>query len=238
MTDALLYQTGRRVSDLVRHVYDRTTVKHARSVVEYGQQLMSIKVLVNDISRSAEERLDDIGKLLEDLSDKPPTSHAASVCETLTDDHHRIRNLLVPLRELELSGREAEPSLQQLELLSSLHDRGVTELPSDCEVPVSASWRRPAGTSTTHKMLIVSRTPLSSGPAMAGSMMWISGSRRSPPGLSRTAATTARSAWARRRSMRGNSCFDICSMPISRYRQADKYIRTFARQTAACQHIC
>ncbi|WP_155416567.1 hypothetical protein [Burkholderia vietnamiensis] len=40
LTDALLYQTGRRVSDLVRHVYDRTTVKHARSAVEYGQQLM------------------------------------------------------------------------------------------------------------------------------------------------------------------------------------------------------
>ncbi|HDR9151731.1 hypothetical protein [Burkholderia vietnamiensis] len=50
--------------------------------------------------------------MLEDLSDKPPTSHAASVRETLADDHHRIRNLLVPLRELELSGREAEPSLR------------------------------------------------------------------------------------------------------------------------------
>ncbi|WP_124489692.1 MULTISPECIES: hypothetical protein [unclassified Burkholderia] len=93
------------------------------------------------MARPAEELLAEIGKLLEDLSDKPPTSHGASVCETLTDDHHRIRNLLVPLRELELSGRVAEPSLRQLELLSRLHDSGATELPADCEVPVCASWR-------------------------------------------------------------------------------------------------
>nr|WP_232440939.1 hypothetical protein [Burkholderia ubonensis] len=141
LTDALLYQTGRRVSDLVRHAYDRTTVKQARSAVEYRQQLISIKALVEDANHSAEERLIEIGKLLEDLSDKPPTSHAASVRETLTDDHHRIRNLLVPMRELQLSGREAESSLRQLELLSTLHDRGATELPADCEVPISASWR-------------------------------------------------------------------------------------------------
>ncbi|WP_175795890.1 Tn3 family transposase [Burkholderia anthina] len=141
LTDALLYQTGRRVSDLVRHAYDRTTFKQARSAVEYRQQLILIKTLVDDTRRSAAERLTEIGKLLEDLSDKPPTSHAASVRETLTDDHHRIRNLLVPLRELELSGRDTESSLRQLKILSLLHDRGATELPVDCEVPVSTSWR-------------------------------------------------------------------------------------------------
>lgn len=141
LTDALLYQTGRRVSDLVRQAYDRTTVRQARSAVEYRQQLIAIKVLVNDTRRSAEERLADIGKLLVDLPDKPSASHAASVRETLTDDHHRIRNLLVPLRELEFAGRDAEPCLKQLELIGALHNSGATELPADCDVPVSASWR-------------------------------------------------------------------------------------------------
>ncbi|MDN7535659.1 hypothetical protein QZM30_37200 [Burkholderia orbicola] len=84
LTDAQLYQTGRRVSDLVRHAYDRTTVKQARSAVEYRQQLIAIKALVDDTSRPAPDRLTEIGKLLVDLSDKPPTSHAASVRETLT----------------------------------------------------------------------------------------------------------------------------------------------------------
>ena len=141
LTDSLLYQTGRRVCDLVRHAYDRTKTKQARSAVEYRQQLIAIKALVHDTGRPAEERLADIGKLLEDLSEKPPASHAASVRETLTDDHHRIRNLLSPLRELAFAGREAEPSLRQLELIGQLHDSGATELPRDCDVPVSASWR-------------------------------------------------------------------------------------------------
>jgi TnpA family transposase len=141
LTDALLCQTGRRVSDLVRQAYDRTTVRQARSAVEYRQQLVAIKALVQDSKRTAQERLDDIGKLLEGLVDKPPASHAANVRETLTDDHHRIRNLLGPLRELGFVGREAEPSLRQFELIGTLHDSGATELPPDRDVPVSAAWR-------------------------------------------------------------------------------------------------
>jgi TnpA family transposase len=141
LTDSLLYQTGRRVCDLVRHAYDKTKTKQASSALGYRQQLIAIKALVHDTGRPAEERLADIGKLLEDLSEKPPASHAASVRETLTDDHHRIRNLLLPLRELAFAGREAEPSLRQLELIGQLHDSGATELPRDCDVPVSASWR-------------------------------------------------------------------------------------------------
>lgn len=141
LTDALLYQAGRRVSDLVRQAYDRTTVRQARSAVEYRQQLVAIKALVQDSKRTAQERLDDIGKLLERLVDKPPASHAASVRETLIDDHHRIRNLLGPLRELDFVGRDAEPSLRQFELIGALHESGATELPPDSVVPVSAAWR-------------------------------------------------------------------------------------------------
>ncbi|TDG02544.1 Tn3 family transposase [Paraburkholderia guartelaensis] len=141
LTDALLYQTGRRVSDLVRQAYDRTTVRQAHSAVEYRQQLVVIKALVRDSRRTAQERLDDIDKLLANLADKPPASHAASVRAALTDDHHRIRNLMGPLRELGFVGREAEPSLRQLKLVGTLRDGGVTELPLDCDVPVSAAWR-------------------------------------------------------------------------------------------------
>jgi TnpA family transposase len=141
LTDVLLYQTGRRVSDLVRQAYDRTTARQARSAVEYRQQLVAIKALVQDSKLTAQERLDDIGKLLEGLVDKPPASHAASVRETLTDDHHRIHNLLGPLRELGFVGREAEPSLRQFELIGTLHDSGAIEVPPDSDVPVSAAWR-------------------------------------------------------------------------------------------------
>ncbi|NGF00540.1 Tn3 family transposase, partial [Escherichia coli] len=109
--------------------------------VEYRQQLVDIKALVDDTRRSAEDRLADIGKLLEGFSAKPPASHAASVRETLTEDQHRIRNLLTALRGLEFASNGADPAVQQLEFVGSLHDRGATELPPDCQVPVSASWR-------------------------------------------------------------------------------------------------
>jgi hypothetical protein len=99
LTDAMAYQAGRRVSDLIRQAYNKTTTKQARSALQYRQQLVEIKGLVDDDSRSAEARLADIGQLLEGLSAKPTASHAASVRETLTEDHHRIRNLLAPLRE-------------------------------------------------------------------------------------------------------------------------------------------
>nr|WP_240746015.1 DUF4158 domain-containing protein [Cupriavidus oxalaticus] len=141
LTDSLLYQIGRRVSDLVRHAYNKTTTKQARSAVEYRQQLVAIKALVRDNTRPAEARLAEIEALLGELQDKPPASHAASVRETLTDDNRRIRSLLAPLCELELSGRDAEPSLQQLELIARLRDSDATELPIDHGVPISANWR-------------------------------------------------------------------------------------------------
>lgn len=141
LTDAMVYQSGRRISDLVRQAYNKTTTKQARSAIEYRQQLVEIKALVDDTRRSAEDRLADIGKLLKGLSSRPPASHAASVRETLTEDHHRLRNLLTPLRALEFASHGNDPAMRQLDLVGGLHDRGMTELPPDCNVPVSASWR-------------------------------------------------------------------------------------------------
>lgn len=82
LTDAMVYQSGRRISDLVRQAYNKTTTKQARSAIEYRQQLVEIKALVDDTRRSAEDRLADIGKLLKGLSSRPPASHAASVRES------------------------------------------------------------------------------------------------------------------------------------------------------------
>nr|WP_162094077.1 DUF4158 domain-containing protein [Paraburkholderia atlantica] len=50
--------TGRRVSDLVRQAYDHTTVRQARSAIEYRHRLVAIKALVHDSERTAQERLD------------------------------------------------------------------------------------------------------------------------------------------------------------------------------------
>ena len=91
LSDSAIFQSGWRVSDLVRRAYDKTQIKQARNSVSYRERLLSIKALVQDKSKPAQERLDSIDKLLSDFSDKPTSSHAAYVRETLVEDSHRIR---------------------------------------------------------------------------------------------------------------------------------------------------
>jgi hypothetical protein len=38
-------------------------------------------------------------------------------------------------------GRHLEPGLRQFELIGTLHESGMTELPPGSDVPVSAAWR-------------------------------------------------------------------------------------------------
>lgn len=45
LTDALLYQTGRRISDLVRGAYDRATSRQARSALDYRQKLIEMALV-------------------------------------------------------------------------------------------------------------------------------------------------------------------------------------------------
>ncbi|WP_205751686.1 MULTISPECIES: hypothetical protein [Cupriavidus] len=83
LTDSLLYQIGRRVSDLVRHAYNKTTTKQGRSAVEYRQQLVAIKALVRDNTRPAETRLAEFEALLGELQDKP-LAPVASLTKLMT----------------------------------------------------------------------------------------------------------------------------------------------------------
>lgn len=116
-----------------------------RLAVEYWQQLIDIRASVDDTHHSAGDRLVDISRLLEGFSARPPASHVASVRKTLTEDRHHIRNLLAALRGLGSTSNGADPTVQQLEFVGSLHDRGAVKLPPDCQVPVSVGWRGLAG---------------------------------------------------------------------------------------------
>lgn len=141
LTDGLMYQSARRVSDLVRHAYEKTQAKQARSSVEYRERLLSIKALVNDTSQPAEQRLASIGDIVTDLSPLSSTSHAASVRETLTDDPHRIRALLSSLQDLDFKGHANDNSLKLLTSLKEIYAGKLTELPQDQAFPVDKPWR-------------------------------------------------------------------------------------------------
>jgi len=141
LTDSVIYQAGRRVSDLVRQAYDKTQVRQARSSAEYRDRLVSIKTLVDDIGRPAEERLAAIGELVADLGLPSASSHAANVRQLLTDEPARIRGLLSSLRDLDFQGRPNDNSLKLLASLKEIYAGKLNELPQDQAFPVDKPWR-------------------------------------------------------------------------------------------------
>jgi len=141
LTDSVIYQAGRRVSDLVRQAYDRTQARQARSSVEYRDRLVAIKALVDDTGRAAHERLAAIGQLVADMDLPSSSSHAAGVRQALTDEPSRVRTLLHNLQQLDFQGRANDNSLKLLADLKEVYAGQLTELPQDRAFPVDRPWR-------------------------------------------------------------------------------------------------
>ena len=141
LTDAVIYQAGRRVSDFVRQAYDKTQAKQARSSVEYRERLLAIKSLVDDLGKPAEERLAAIGALVADMALPAATSHAANVRQVLTDDSQRVRALLHALQDLDFKARPSDNCVNVLSSLRELYAAGESELPPDQVFPVDRPWR-------------------------------------------------------------------------------------------------
>lgn len=141
LTDSAMYQSGRRVSGLIRQACHKTQSKQARSSVIYRERLLSVKAIAHDESQPAVERLASIVALLEDIGDKPQSSHAASMRATLIEDAGRVRALLSAVESLNFEGRPNEASLQNLAALKELYDGKVTELPQDRAYPTDKGWR-------------------------------------------------------------------------------------------------
>ncbi|UUZ63694.1 hypothetical protein LP414_32650 [Polaromonas sp. P1(28)-13] len=141
LTDMVIYQSGRRVSDLVRQAYDKTQARQARSSVEYRDRLVSINALVDDTSRAAEERLASIGQLVVDVGQPSNNSHAASVRQMLTEEPTRVRALLSSLKDLDFQGRPNDNSLKLLTSLKDIYVGKLNELPQDQAFPVDKPWR-------------------------------------------------------------------------------------------------
>lgn len=141
LTDTVIYQAGRRVSDMVRQAYDKTQIKQARSSVEYRDRLVDIKALVADNSRPAEERLAAIGAMVADIGETPSSSHAASVRQTLTAEPSRVRALLSSLQDLDFQGHANDNSLKLLKSLREIYAGKLNELPGDQAYPVGKPWQ-------------------------------------------------------------------------------------------------
>ncbi|MEO7324962.1 MAG: Tn3 family transposase [Dokdonella sp.] len=141
LTDAALLQTGRRISDLMRAATTKNQERRARTLTNFVEGVTSIKQIVDDESRSADERLASIAEVIESLGDLSPNSQASGMRDALADDPTRVHSLLTAVVDLDFQGRPKDPAIKQLEVWRELRDKGIRELPRDIDVPVSDIWR-------------------------------------------------------------------------------------------------
>ncbi|MCA0215575.1 MAG: Tn3 family transposase [Proteobacteria bacterium] len=137
LTDTLMYMTGRRVNDLVRHASNRVTAKQARSAVEYRQQTVAVRQIIHDDDRSAEARIAALKELLPKDEKSQPTSHAALVRQSLAEDATRVTALLNSFADLDLKGHADQRPMKQVVALRELIGQGARELPTGFDADIA-----------------------------------------------------------------------------------------------------
>lgn len=137
LTDTLMYMTGRRVNDLVRHASGRVVASQARSAIGYRQQLQDMRRIVHDDERSAEDRIAVLKELLPKEEASHPSSHAALVRQSLTEDVPRVTALLGAFSDLDLKGDTDQRPMKQVVALRELMAQGAQELPAEFDADVA-----------------------------------------------------------------------------------------------------
>lgn len=136
LTDTLMYITGRRVNDLVRHASGRVISKQARTAVEYRQQREEMRVILHADEMSSDEKIEALKKLIPNDDASQPTGHAALIRQSLVDDSTKVTSLLNVFSEMEIKGDAAQRPLKQVNALKALNAREAKELPLDFDVSV------------------------------------------------------------------------------------------------------
>jgi hypothetical protein len=137
LTDTLMYMTGRRVNDLVRHAANRVTAKQAISAVEYRQQAEAMRQIIHDDDRSAEARIAALKELLPKDVKSQPNSRAALVRQSLADDATRVTALLNSFSDLDLKGHADQRPMKQVVALRELIGQGARELPAGFDADIA-----------------------------------------------------------------------------------------------------
>jgi TnpA family transposase len=141
LTDSAMYQSARRVAGFVRNAYQKAQSAKATTAIAYRDRCLSIRDILQQQDRSAEERLADIAALLSDIGESPSRSHAAEMRAMLVNDASRVRTLLKALDSVHFEGTLSDPNLRNLAMLRELYNGRQTELPEDPVVPVKSTWR-------------------------------------------------------------------------------------------------
>ncbi len=136
LTDTLMYLTGRRVNDLVRHASGRVITKQARTAVEYRQQRDEMRLIIHAEGVTSDEKIEALKKLIPSDESSQAIGHAALVRQSLVDDTTKVTSLLNVFSSLEIKGDKAQQPLKQVMALRDLNDKGIKELPVDFDVHI------------------------------------------------------------------------------------------------------
>ena len=141
LTDSVLMQTGRRISDFTRQAAQKTQTRQATRSTTFRECLVNICDILSDESRTATQRLKAIEDAVAAVGDLNPISHAADVREVLTAEPSRVHALLDAVTSLEFKSNRGQMALRQLAELRKLREAGASTLPEGLDVPVRKMWR-------------------------------------------------------------------------------------------------
>ncbi|EHP38557.1 transposase [Cupriavidus basilensis OR16] len=131
LTDIAMHQTSRRSQDLFRRAASTAQSTHTRSAMEDRQQALKAKAVLQDKSKSTNQRVDEALKHLAIVTDAAQSSFASHVRAALTGDHQRVHALLSGLADLEFGGREDDPGFANLKAWRAMQTRKLNALPED-----------------------------------------------------------------------------------------------------------
>lgn len=142
LTDQLMYMTGRRINDLLRHASIRVTKKQVKSAIEYRKEREEMRSLIYDESKTSDQKIESLKQLLPQEHDRMAEGHSAQVREELTSDSRRLTALLGAFEGLEIKGSPDLDIVKQMHSLDELIKQGATELPDQFDVSVAPPvWR-------------------------------------------------------------------------------------------------
>ena len=137
LTDQAVFRADRRICDLKRRAYERTETRQAAKAIVYRGALQSVLGIAEDKQKSHATRIEEIVEAVKQQLVDGPTSHAAVVRETLTEQTVMVRPLMNRLLStLDVQGDAQRKSTKLLKALQQLRDAGAKELPDDFDTSI------------------------------------------------------------------------------------------------------
>jgi TnpA family transposase len=142
LTDAALYMSGRRISDLYRQASSRVIASEVKNARELREREREICDIIHADGQTAEQKIDALKQLFPVARSNYALTHAAAVRRALAADSVRVSNLFGGIQTLELQGESNHPVFPQLEALRTLEASSAKQLPIGFDATIAdRAWQ-------------------------------------------------------------------------------------------------